>query len=64
MASAGAVSLLLDIIPAAAGILLLIAFIAGRRGRKAEEEKLKQMISTFERQAAGEEKTGKREEHE
>ncbi len=64
MASAGATAVLLDIIPVAAGILLFIAFIVGRRERKAEEDKLNQVISSFRTQSAEDKKPDKCEDNE
>ena len=47
MAAVGAASVLLDLIPAAAGILLLIAFIRGRSKRRREEKELEKVIAAF-----------------
>ena len=47
MAAAGAVSVLLDLIPVAGGIMLLIAFIRGRNKRRREEKELEKVIAAF-----------------
>ena len=64
MAGAGAITVLLDIIPVVAFILLLVSFVRGRRERKAEEDKLNQVIRAFQSQSVEKEKPGKSDEHE
>ena len=54
MATAGAVSVLLDLIPAAAGILLLIAFIRGRNIRRREEKELEKVVAAFSKEVQDE----------
>jgi len=45
--AAGAVSVLLDVIPIIACLLLAISFVIGRGRRKAEEKELKAAIKAF-----------------
>ncbi|MBE6040949.1 MAG: hypothetical protein E7220_00330 [Clostridiales bacterium] len=45
--AAGAVSVLLDVIPIIACLLLAISFVIGRSRRKAEEKELKAAIKAF-----------------
>lgn len=47
MAAAGALSVLLDLIPAAAGLLLLISFIKRKSRMKREEKDLRDIIDAL-----------------
>ena len=47
MAAAGALGVLLDLIPVCGGILLLVSFARRRSSMKAEEKKLKDTINAF-----------------
>lgn len=64
MATQGAITVLLDIIPVVAGILLLIAFIQGRRDRKGEEDRLNHVIQAFQTSSEESEKPDKGDDHE
>ncbi len=47
MAAAGALGVLLDLIPICGGILLLVSFVKRRGGMKEEEKELRDTINAF-----------------
>jgi len=51
MASAGALSVLLDLIPAAGGLLLLVSFIRRRNRMQKEERELRVITDALKREA-------------